>query len=322
MDDPDLFKYDVAFSFLAEDEALARCLNDILASRVSTFFYSDSQRQKHIAGRDGDAVYSRIFSEEARTVVVFYRPAWGERGFTQIEATAIRNRAFEKGFQFVTFIPLHKPPTVPAWLPKPRVWASLERWGIDHAAAVIESRIQEAGGAPKEETAEEAAARVARTVISENERRGFLDSSAGARAVERAFDEIFGELKAISENSSRLMEPARRFVGSSPHQPMCEVVANGRFWKLQIIWNPSYLETTRNGVLIVNEWDGSVWGIEGMSEPRERTKFVFDVNESGDFGWRLKADPKGRFFSNRDVADWAAKRLISRIEFERLKARN
>jgi hypothetical protein len=321
----DHFKYDVAFSFLVEDEALARRLNDLLAARVSTFFYSDAQRQKQIAGRDGDAVYSRVFAEEARTVVVLYRPAWGERGFTQIEATAIRNRAYDRGLDFVTFIPLHNPPSVPAWLPKSRVWIGLERWGIDHAAAVIESRIQEAGGSPKEETAEDAAARVSRQVIAESERRATLDSSQGARAAELAFEQIFEHLTAIAERSSRLMKAPTRS-RSNPHRPACEVVGFTDYWKLHLVWNPAYLETSNNGELIISEWDGHGWDMnypemqfEGMSGPKQRTKFVFDVNESGEFGWRLKTDPKGRFFSNRDVADWAAKRLIARIEAERLK---
>ena len=34
------FEYDVAFSFLAEDEELATQLNDLLADRLSTFLYS------------------------------------------------------------------------------------------------------------------------------------------------------------------------------------------------------------------------------------------------------------------------------------------
>jgi argininosuccinate synthase len=46
------YKYDVAFSFLAKDEALATELNDRLQDRVKTFLYT--RKQEQIAGTDGD----------------------------------------------------------------------------------------------------------------------------------------------------------------------------------------------------------------------------------------------------------------------------
>src|SRR5688572_23398106 len=105
--------------------------------------YSDTERQRMLAGRDGEVAFNEVFGRDARIVVVLYRQGWGERGFTHVEATAIRNRAFERGYDFTTFIPLDTPPTVPAWLPKTRIWVGLHRWGLDNAAAVIEARIQE-----------------------------------------------------------------------------------------------------------------------------------------------------------------------------------
>lgn len=111
------FQYDVAFSFLSQDETLAVDLNERLKDRLSTFIYSDRERQEALAGRDGEEAFSLAFGKHARTVVVLYRAGWGERGFTSAEATAIRNRAYEFGYDFTTFIPLDKPPTVPQWLP-------------------------------------------------------------------------------------------------------------------------------------------------------------------------------------------------------------
>jgi len=36
----------------------------------------------------------------------------------KLKKTAIRNKGFELGYDFVTFIPLDKPINIPAWLPK------------------------------------------------------------------------------------------------------------------------------------------------------------------------------------------------------------
>jgi len=46
---PDL--YDVAFSFLAEDEPTARALSEKLAGRISTFVFSERQRDLAGCGR-------------------------------------------------------------------------------------------------------------------------------------------------------------------------------------------------------------------------------------------------------------------------------
>jgi hypothetical protein len=66
----DDFKYDVAFSFLGNDEGLASTLNERLRTRVRTFLYSDAERQIVLAGRDGADAFARVFGIESRTVVV------------------------------------------------------------------------------------------------------------------------------------------------------------------------------------------------------------------------------------------------------------
>jgi hypothetical protein len=71
------FKYDVAFSLLAQDEGLASEINDLLSDRYQTFLYSE--RQKEIAGTDGEIKFKTLFAEEARFIVVLYRDGWGQR---------------------------------------------------------------------------------------------------------------------------------------------------------------------------------------------------------------------------------------------------
>jgi len=129
------YKYDVAFSFLAEDEGLATEINDIFEGRLSTFIYS--RRQGELAGTDGEITLNSVFGSEARTVFVLYRKGWGETPWTRIEQTAIRNRAYDQGYDFVMVAPLEKPPTVPQWLPKTQIWIGLERWGVEGAAIAV-----------------------------------------------------------------------------------------------------------------------------------------------------------------------------------------
>ena len=65
------YNYDVALSFLAQDERLATELNDLLQDRLKTFLYS--KRQGEIAGTDGEQTFNKVFGEEARVVVVLCR---------------------------------------------------------------------------------------------------------------------------------------------------------------------------------------------------------------------------------------------------------
>jgi hypothetical protein len=160
------FLYDVAFSFLAQDEALATELENLLAPRVRTFLYSKQQEQ--LAGTDGEATFNAVFGKQSRVVVILYRSSRGETPWTRVEATAIRNRAHEQGYDFALFVPLDKPGRVPQWVPKNRLWIGLERWGTSSAAGVIEARIQEQGGEPREETLDERAARASRDPISKS----------------------------------------------------------------------------------------------------------------------------------------------------------
>jgi hypothetical protein len=154
------FAYDVAFSFVAMDEGVATQLNDLLSPRLKTFIYSE--RQRDIAGTDGQESFSKVYGRSARIVVILFRPQWGETPWTRIERDAIKNRSLEEGWDFTTFVPTVEQPQMPPWLPKTRLYVGLQRWGVQAAAAVIEARVAERGGNPRDETVEERAARFAR----------------------------------------------------------------------------------------------------------------------------------------------------------------
>jgi hypothetical protein len=92
------FKYDIAFSFLSQDETVAQQLNDLLQDRYRTFLYSE--RQKELAGTDGEETFKAVFAKEAGIVAVLYRAEWGTTAWTRIEQTAIRDRAHDDGYDF------------------------------------------------------------------------------------------------------------------------------------------------------------------------------------------------------------------------------
>jgi len=182
------FKYDIAFSFLSQDESIAQQINDALQERFQTFLYSE--RQKELAGTDGEETFKRVFAKEARIVAVLYRPEWGSTSWTRIEQTAIRDRAHDDGYDFCTFIAMTDPIERPNWLPKNRLLYGLKRFGVSGAATALEARIQEQGGVISEETVTQRGQRLKRAQQFAAEVEHFLSTEMGVTAANAAVLDI------------------------------------------------------------------------------------------------------------------------------------
>lgn len=196
------YKYDVAFSFLKEDENLAQEINIALKDKTKTFLYS--KRQDVVAGTDGEDTFNKVFGEEARVVVVLYRKGWGNSPWTRIEETAIKNRALVESYEFTLFIPLDEPPSVPNYLPKTYIWFGIHKYGIQVALSVIESKIQSEGGKIKIETPEDIANRIKEDEIFNQKRLAFLHSEKGVESfrleAKRLFELIKNQKELIKKN--------------------------------------------------------------------------------------------------------------------------
>jgi hypothetical protein len=290
------YKYDVAFSFVAEDETVAAAINDLLQDRMSTFLYSE--RQSEIACTDGEESFAKVFTEESRIVVILYRNTWGQTKWTRIEETAIRNRAYDQSYDFVTFIPTEQGVPLPKWLPKTYLWVNLDRWGIEGAASVIESRVQEAGGSPREESVADLAARHRRRKDFEEERKQFLKSGDGvnsalteAEAVHQAIQEMVAEAqRAGLELTIRDLDKG------------IEVTADEGF--LGVHWRMQYADSLEYARLVVQLWDvdpSFQYAFEPTSIREEY--YLFDMDSSRAVGWRTKDSDK--LISSRQlVSDW------------------
>ncbi len=164
--------YYVAISFQGADEALATEITDLLQDRFRVFIYS--KKQEVLAGRDGEERFGEVFQRQALIVVVLCRPEWGQTPFTRIEETAIRNRAFDEGYDFSLFVPTTQPPFSPKWLPRTRLHYGLKRFGAKGLAAVVERLIEERGGTARIESLADRAARFQRAEAFRIERESFL----------------------------------------------------------------------------------------------------------------------------------------------------
>lgn len=297
-----VFDYDVAFSFLANDESIALQINDALKGTFATFLYSE--QQKKLAGTDGEATFNSVFGLKSRSVVILYREDWGKTPWTRIEETAIRKRAYESGYDFALLVPLDKPPTKPQWFPQSRLWIGFERWGIEGAAAVIEARVQQLGGTLHRETLEERAERNEREIRLNKEREAALNSHAGVNA----FGEAMERTRVALQNGVDRINKGRTshrltFIGA-PH-PRGPCAVTGLRYALMVQGRATYVNTLNDASAEATIWkNGLPWpGAFPFDEPEKyRTlQFALDYLPTGAYAWHVQ-NREGRF-SPEELSD-------------------
>jgi hypothetical protein len=301
---PPAFKYDVAFSFLDRDEALAGELAQSVArSGLTTFIYSE--RQAEIAAKDGVDTFSEVFLRDARIVVVLYRTGWGKTKWTRIEETAIKDRVLNDGSDFLTFIHLDNQQPTPVWLPKARLWVDLARLGTSGAVAVIEERASRAGAAVREETVEENAARLRSERELAARRAAFLDSHDGVAAANTAAEEVYARMEALRDAAE--CDFRRAAFGATIYR---------KGYTVTVVWE-HYINTLNDSSLTLKEWDGRPdFGgqrYHSTRPPRVITTdiFAFDVTADGEMGWRHTTNQ--RLYTGRRLGEDAVKRLLERV---------
>ncbi len=297
----DEFEYDVAFSFCAIDEGVATQLNDLLSPRLKTFIYSE--RQREIAGTDGQESFGQVYGKTARLVVVLFRPEWGETRWTRVERDAIKNRSLDDGWDFTTFVPTVDRPQMPPWLPKTRLYVGLQRWGIEGAAAAIESRATERGSNPHEETVAERADRLRRSRDLKEKQQQFQSSDTGVKCAIQAYEDFSLAIEQHGETISKAgigittkrSQEFRILSGLSPCNAICS-------------FRPYYANSLQDAHLLVDVFKGfpRLPGFYGsIDEPRKlkSLRYSYQLVRPNHHAW-VGIDEKGREFTPQQLADY------------------
>lgn len=293
------FKYDVAFSFLRGDEDLVVQIRTLLEARVKTII--PSRKEELIADTDFEQRVNRLFGLQARIVAVLYRDSWGRTGSSLLEKTAIRNRAHEEGYDFVHLIPLEPSPSLPPWLPKRQVWLGYDRWGADGAAAVIEARVQQAGGTARGETSLERARRIEHEMALEEARQRFLHSQEGVRSAQSELSKLFDEIERISKEITK----ATQKIPIRSDRDEKHLILSSHGFSLEVAWFLRSSNTLEQSPLHIMLWRGllSVHGAT-FEKPRrlDKAEFSFDRNLAGGPGWQ-ESEGEGRFLNSAELAE-------------------
>ena len=302
------YNYDVAFSFVQKDESIAVELYNLLNGRINCFIYTEEQ--KRLAGTDGEETFNSVFSKDSRIVVVLFTKDWGKTKWTRIEETAIKNKGFEEGYDFVILIPTESGITPPKWLPKNRLWVGLERWGIESAASVIEARVVEFEGVVKEESIEDKVAKKDLELKESKKREQLLDSPEGLSLasieIEQIKSEIYSKVESIKEKV-----PDWHINIVDNNQKICNLNSYGYHLKFQFYqcYSTSLHDSYLTIALLKGYFDKNGNSTDPLSENKKiaHTRFQFDINKFNQNGWSIKDTRKDFKITKTLVNEWIEK---------------
>ncbi len=264
------YKYEVAFSFLQADESIAYQINDLIQDRIETFLYS--KKQEELGGTDGEKKFNEVFYKESRVVVVLYRNGWGLTPWTRIEETAIKNKAFDNGWEFLLLVNLDKTSNLPTWIPKSYIWFDFERWKVEGLAPVIEQKVKESGGHARPDSIADKAKRFGRLRAAVKERELFLRNGDAVLASDT---EVENMIQLLKESKEQIEDPAT-FFKLSTEERLKEMYQFGHdSYYLCFNWHHQYYEIKdRNLVVSIYEQRGHY----GMNDERriKRIEYKFD----------------------------------------------
>ena len=101
----DLFEYDVALSFAAEDRSSAEELGSLLASNHIRVFY-DPYQPDDPWGKDVVDHLVNLYARKARVGVVFISQSYPLRKWTEQERKSARERAFRDPVEYILLLRL------------------------------------------------------------------------------------------------------------------------------------------------------------------------------------------------------------------------
>jgi hypothetical protein len=292
------FKYEVSFSFLQKDEAIAYEVNDLIQDRIETFIYS--KKQEELAGTDGEKKFNDVFFKDSRVVVLLYRNGWGETPWTRIEETAIKNRAFSTGWDFLLLVNLDKTSNLPPWIPKTYIWFDFERWKSEGLAPVIEQRVKEVGGHVRPESIEDRAGRFKRLRNAVIERKRFF---IVGNPIAESDNEVKKIIQLMRETKTKVEDPESHFhLSTSERREEMYEFGHDSYY-ICFNWHNRTYEIKDRKLLVTIYEKIEHYGINEGERRFKQVSYKFDRDLSGNNVW---TDGRKSYSSNELVENWVS----------------
>lgn len=147
------YKYDLAISLLEEDVQLGWDIVNKLGNPDKIFFFKKDVDE--ITFKNGASVFSEVFSEQSRFVLVLYREKYGTTDWTAYENSIIQDRfikTIKTNNSPLMFCKLDDSPK-PVWLPDTYIYSNAK--DVELLVKVLRKRITDHGGISNPQSAEE-----------------------------------------------------------------------------------------------------------------------------------------------------------------------
>ncbi|MET4341158.1 hypothetical protein ABIC08_002743 [Bradyrhizobium sp. RT9b] len=190
---------------------------------------------------------------------------------------------------------------MPPWLPKTRLYVGLQRWGIEGAAAAIESRATERGSNPHEETVAERADRLRRSRDIKEKQQQFQSTEVGVKSAIQAYEDFSRAIEQHSEAISKSgvgiaakrSQEFRILTGLSPCNAICS-------------FRPYYANSLEGAHLLFDVFKGfpSLPGFYGWEKAikLKSLRYSYQLVRPDYHAW-VGVDEKGRDFAPQQLAD-------------------
>lgn len=147
------YKYDLAISLLDEDAQLGWDIVNKLGNPDKIFFYRKDVDE--ITFSNGVNLFSEIFANQSRFVLVLHREKYGNTDWTAIEYSVIQERfkkTIKTGNSPILFCKLDHA-SKPTWLPETYLYYKIDE--LDELIRLLRKKITDHGGVSFPQTAEE-----------------------------------------------------------------------------------------------------------------------------------------------------------------------
>src|SRR5690606_32499964 len=132
-------------------------------------------------------------------------------------------------------------------------WVGLERWGIESAASVIESRVQEFGGNIKIETIADKVKKAQEEIQVSQRRSVILRNSDGLELTQKEYQTLLSEFKLQIEEIKSSLSDWHLKIRENQQQGI-DVISYGYFLTIQFY---PYASNTPEGTYVfISFWEG------------------------------------------------------------------
>jgi TIR domain len=308
-------KYDVAISFLTQDEGTAAAIYQKLSEGLEVFFYPHNQEE--LAGTDGQESMRKPFYDESRLMVVLYRERWGKTPWTRVEETAIKEACLAHGWERLLFVILDQSSVPPTWLPRTHIRLNFQAYGLEQTVGAIKARVQEQGGQYLPLTPLK---RAQMLKADEDFRRAKdrMKSSEGIEATLNSVHDLFTEIKRQCEQVTAQGHIQIRCGIEFRERSQLQScgITDGQV-SLSVNWNQLYTNSLDHSGLIVREFEGGFpppGPYVVLNPPREVSKVTYspDLSLARDYGW--KEDGGNEFLSSTALAERCVIQFLDLVE--------